>query len=121
MPGKRRGGYSAGFGEFQRLARGGQRIARQRHDREMREAGERADRAERTQSGEVKARYGEDENGGHTDTYFGGVGAPDGPGHGHIRVDGEGDEQIVRESYSAGQPGARRDATLMDDRTPDRR
>ena len=70
---------------------------------------------------EVKSRYGETVEGvGYTDTYFGGAGVADGPGHGHIRVDEDGGEQVIRESYAFGEPGARREATL-DDHTPDRR
>lgn len=58
----------------------------------------------------------------YTDVFFEGKGGvPDGPGHGHIRVDTEGNEQIVRDSFEPGQPNARRDATLLDDKTPDRR
>src|SRR5690606_10111502 len=56
-----------------------------------------------------------------TDVYFGGVGKPDGDGHGHIRVLIDGTEKIIREPYVKGAPGARRDATLLDSKTPDRR
>lgn len=59
--------------------------------------------------------------GGYTDNYFGGQGKPDGPGHGHIRVDDKGNEQIVRDSYKPGEYGARKDATLLDSKTSDKR
>lgn len=49
-----------------------------------------------------------------TDTYFGGQGEPDGPGHGHVRVDGEGNDLSIRDSYEPGVPNARRDATLLE-------
>lgn len=58
---------------------------------------------------------------GYTDIFFGGVGGPDGEGHGHIRVLLDGSELIVREPFIKGASNARRDATLMDDRTKDRR
>jgi hypothetical protein len=58
--------------------------------------------------------YNPDE--GHTDNYFGGQGAADGPGHGHIRVTDEGDPTIIRGAYETGQPNARRDATELDSR-----
>lgn len=58
---------------------------------------------------------------GYTDLYYAGVGKPDGPGHGHIRVWDDGREQIVREPYAVDTAGARKDATLLDDVTPDKR
>ncbi|GAB3304795.1 hypothetical protein EK0264_04150 [Epidermidibacterium keratini] len=59
---------------------------------------------------------------GYTDIYYNGVGKPDGPGHGHIRVFEDGTETIVREPYdpTGGHP-AKREATLMDDWLNDRR
>lgn len=60
----------------------------------------------------VKVRFNYKEE--VTDIYFGGVGKPDGEGHGHIRVDIHGNETIIREPYVHGAPYGRRDATLMD-------
>lgn len=58
---------------------------------------------------------------GWTNIYFGGINDPDGDGHGHIRVLTDGTQTIVREPFIKGAPNARRDATLVDDRTPDKR
>lgn len=63
-------------------------------------------------SGDVKATYNPDS--GHTDNYFGGQDAADGPGHGHIRVDEQGDPSIIRDSYEPGEPFARRNATELE-------
>lgn len=69
---------------------------------------------------DIKAVYNVDE--GYTDFYYSGQGEdPDGPGHGHIRVWEDGREQVVREPYRPGQPYAKREATLLDDNTPDKR
>jgi len=62
-----------------------------------------------------------DPDSGWTNIYFGGVGKPDGDGHGHIRVLTDGTQTIVREPYIKGTPSGRRDATLLDDGTPDKR
>ena len=64
-------------------------------------------------SADVKAVY----TNGHTDNYFGGVGSADGPGHGHIRIEEDGDESIIRGPYEPGVPFARRDATERDSRS----
>lgn len=53
---------------------------------------------------------------GTTDTYFDGLGKPDGPGHGHIQVDEQGDDTIIRDHYAPRQPGARRAATERENR-----
>ncbi|MEV8372861.1 hypothetical protein AB0P21_08985 [Kribbella sp. NPDC056861] len=70
-------------------------------------------------SNDMKVVFKPDQS--YTDVYFGGVGAPDGSGHGHIRIWVDGTEQIVREPFRPGQPNAKRDATLLDDNTPDKR
>lgn len=67
----------------------------------------------------IKMRFNYNED--YTDIYFGGVGGPDKDGHGHIRVDIYGNETIVREPFVEGTDFGRREATLLDDRTPDRR
>lgn len=69
--------------------------------------------------GTIKSVYKPEQ--GFTDVYYGGIGEPDGPGHGHIRVWEDGTERIVREPYIPGQDGAKREATLLDDWTKDRR
>lgn len=46
------------------------------------------------QPGDVKAVF--DPNAGITSNYFGGVGAADGPGHGHYNVDLQGNIQFQR-------------------------
>jgi hypothetical protein len=54
---------------------------------------------------------------GYTDNYFGGQnGEPDGPGHGHIRVNEEGETSIVRGAYTPGEPFARANALEQDSR-----
>lgn len=70
-------------------------------------------------SDDLKIRFNPES--GFTDIYYGGVGEPDGDGHGHIRVWLDGREEVVREPYIKGSPGGRKDATLMDGKTPDRR
>lgn len=60
------------------------------------------------------------QHGTSTDAYFGGIEKPDGTGKGKIRIDDEGRERVVREPYTPGR-NAKRDATLLDDVTPDRR
>jgi hypothetical protein len=70
-------------------------------------------------SGDLKIRYNFDK--GYTDIFFGGIGKPDGDGHGHVMIWVDGREQVVREPYLKGQPGGRKDATLLDDKTPDKR
>lgn len=69
--------------------------------------------------GSVKVRFNYNE--GYTDIYYGGRGRPDGEGHGHIRVLEDGTEKIVREPSVDDERQNRRDATLLDSITPDRR
>lgn len=70
-------------------------------------------------SDDLKINYHYDK--GYTDIFFGGVGEPDGDGHGHIRIWVSGHEEVVREPYIKGQPNARKDATIRDNKTPDKR
>lgn len=58
---------------------------------------------------------------GSIDAYFAGIGTPDGQGHGHIRILPDGTERVVREPHIPNTPFAKRDATLLDDKTPDKR
>ena len=46
-------------------------------------------------SSDVKSVLRED---GKTDTYFGGVGKADGPGHGHVVCDDKGNVEYAREA-----------------------
>lgn len=72
------------------------------------------ERASRHRSPDVKAVHNGEE--GYTDNYFGGIGVADGPGHGHIRVNEQGNESIIRGAYEPGVPFARHDATELDSR-----
>lgn len=38
------------------------------------------------------------EESGNTSTYFGGIGSPDGPGHGHVAADEDGNVTYEREA-----------------------
>lgn len=58
---------------------------------------------------------------GSIDAFYGGIGKPDGPGHGHIRIYPDGTERIVIEPHTPETPFAKRDATILDDNTPDER
>lgn len=51
---------------------------------------------------------------GYTDNYFGGQGAADGPGHGHVRADDQGQTQINRAPYTPGEPFGRTNALEQD-------
>jgi len=55
-------------------------------------------------------------NTGYTDNYFGGQAEADGPGHGHIRADEQGDLSIIRGAYTPGEPFGRANATELDSR-----
>lgn len=46
-------------------------------------------------SGDVKSVL---EESGKTSTYFGGIGSPDGPGHGHVVTDDSGNVTYEREA-----------------------
>lgn len=48
------------------------------------------------------------------DIYFGGYGKPDGPGHGHVIVDSDGETHHVRDVYD-GTEQDRKDAVVFDD------
>jgi hypothetical protein len=63
-------------------------------------------------SDDIKAVQGP----GYTDNYFGGQGSPDGPGHGHVRVDEQGSTLINRGSYTPGEPNGRINALEQDSR-----
>jgi hypothetical protein len=120
-------------GQFRSLRKGTQwslvdtygEIKQVRREREAREAALRLEAQARVwveklgsdRSTELKHVAGN----GYTDLYFAGVKDADGAGHGHIRVWDDGREQIVREPYPVDTPGARKDATLLDDNTPDKR
>lgn len=55
---------------------------------------------------------------GYTNNYFGGVGGPNGPGHGHVGVNEQGAVDIMRHPYPPGVPNARNEATEFDTRGP---
>jgi len=53
---------------------------------------------------------------GYTNNYFGGVGAPDGPGHGHVGVNEQGMLDIMIHPYVPGAPNGKLEATQFDAR-----
>ena len=67
----------------------------------------------KTDTSDFSGRLGED---GKTDTYFGGEGKADGPGHGHVATNEQGEHEYVRDS-EANMPGSdRSERVSVDDR-----
>ncbi len=120
-----RNGTGASFGAtYQEIKRArDERLEAERHQQEVASLEFHTLQWERKfkdgRSGELKVVFHTEQ--GFTDVYYGGVGEPDGDGHGHVRIWADGREQVVREPYIKGQPGGRKDATLLDDQTPDKR